>query len=422
MDNSLSPLFFDLAHACERASGLRIKRSHVYQLVASAFGYGSWAAFRLHCVLANGIGTQPPSKNSAVLGRALQLEMGAIQPVTLAIETLLAEVRARDLRSLEAVDLFSRALTHGKWPVKGDWEFAPHSDDDEQWDDDAENDESTFLDNHDSRLDWLHSVRSSSVLRASLADLAAAGDAKSHLVLAAILRCRKPNSYLYEEEQRGRRLNASEQAMKSEFLESVARFPAYAHHLREAAKVGIAQAAVECAYVLSDDRWLLEADYHGDGDLLLAAAEFASNEALRFDFLLRGSETGYQGALEALAAQGHPAGIEHLASHGDRNALISMAAAAVQERDAERAWSWQLVAQEYELDLQDPAAEALHSEGPHAGQPYDDDIGGPAHVVGYEVVELPPITHESLARARRLSEEIVASARITKHYKQHGWR
>ncbi|WP_298926060.1 hypothetical protein [uncultured Ramlibacter sp.] len=422
MENSLRSLFFDLAGACEQASGLRFKRSHVYQLVASAFGFGSWEAFRLQSVLADGVGTAPPLETSDVLGRALQLDLGTGQALKLAIDTLVAGIRARDLRSLEAADLFAWALTYGKWPVNGDWEFAPHSDDDEQFDDDVETDESAYPGNEDSRLEWLRSVRSSGVLRASLADRAAAGDANSHLVLAAILRCRKPNSYLHDEEQRGRRLNASEQAMKAEFLDSVGRFPVYAHHLREAAKAGIAQAAVECAYVLSDDRWLREASYHGDSDLLLAAAEFARDDAMQIDYLLRGSETSYQNVLVELAAQGHPAGVEHLASHGDRNALISMSTTALQDGDPELAWSWQLVAQAYGLDLQDAAARALHSEGPQTGDPYDDDIGGPVYIEEQDVIDLPQITKDSLTRARRHAHEIVAGARISKRHKEHGWR
>jgi hypothetical protein len=422
MDSSLRPLFFDLARACEQASGLRIKRTHTYQLLASAFGFGSWEALRTRGVLADGIGDAPPLQLPAVVGRALQLEVGSGHAVQKAADALLQELRVRDLRSLALSDLFSRALTHGMWPVNGGWEFAAIDDADERWDDEDELDDETASADVDVRREWLRTMRSSSVLRASLSDRAAAGDARCHLVLAALLRCRKPNSYLHDEEQRGRRLNATEKAMKAEFLDSVVRFPAYVHHLQAAASAGIAQAAIECAYALSDDRWLQGADYQGDGDLLLAAAEVARDDAAGTDFLLRGSETGYQKILAELGARGHPAGIEHLASQGDRAALITATATALRDGDAELAWSWQLVAQEYGLDLEDSAAEALHAEGPHAGERYDDDIGGPAYVEEFEVIELPQIQPESLARARKRAEEVVAGARISNRHKERGRR
>lgn len=422
MDTSLRPFFFDLARACEQVSGLRIKRTHVYQLLASAFGFGSWEALRTQRVLADGIGDAPPLESSAVVGRALQLELGAGHAVQEAADAVLHEIRVRNLRSLVTADLFARALTDGMWPVNGGWEFAPHHDHDERWEDEDEPEKDALTVGVDVRLEWLRTLRSSSVLRASLADRAAAGDARCHLLLAALRRCRKPNSYLFDEEQRGRRLNATEKAMKAEFLESVGRFPAYEHHLREAAKAGIAQAAIEYAYVFSDDRWLQAAEFHGDADLLLAAAEVARDEATGTDFLLRGSETSSQKILEELGARGHPAGVEHLASHGDRAALMSLASSALRDGNTELAWSWKLVAQEYGVDLEDPAAEALHAEGPHAGERYDDDIGGPAYIEELEVIELPQIHQEGLVRARKRAEEIVAGARTSKRHKERGWR
>lgn len=422
MDSSLRPLFFDLARTCEQASGLRIKRTHVYQLLASAFGFGSWEALRTQRVLANGIGDAPPLESSAVVGRALQLELGASRALQQAADAVLHEIRIRNLRSLVTADLYAQALTHGMWPVNGGWEFAPYDDHVQRWEEEGEPEEDMLSFDVDVRLEWLRTLRSSSVLRASLADRAAAGDARCHLLLAALLRCRKPNSYLYDEEKRGRRLNATEEAMKAEFLESVGRFPAYEHHLREAAKAGIAQAAIECAYVLSDDHWLESADFHSDADLLLAAAEVARDEATGTDFLLRGSETSSQKILEELGARGHPAGVEHLASHGDRAALISLVSAALSDGNAELAWSWQLVAQEYGVDLEDSVAEALHAEGPHAGERYDDDISGPAYVDDLEVIELPNISHEGIARARKRAEEIVAGARTSKRHKERGWQ
>jgi hypothetical protein len=67
---------------------------------------------------------------------------------------------------------------------------------------------------------------------------------------------------------------------------------------------------------------------------------------------------------------------------GDKNALTSIAAAALKEGNDEFAWSWQLVAQECELDFQGPAAVAFPSEVTHAGEPYEMTSSGPPMLWG----------------------------------------
>lgn len=424
MDTSLRSLFFSLANDCSAASGMQIKRTHVYQLVAACFGYGSWEAFRMKCVLADRVGGTPSAQLGAPLGRAVQMGLAPAKQTEGLIQALLAAVQKRDLRALEIAEVQRILLRHGRWPVRGQWEFDAAGRSDDAWDS-ADLDESDAEEGGEEEvrdeLDWLSALRASSVLRASLSERALAEDPTSHLALAALLRCRRPNSYLHDEALRGRILNRTEEAMRAEYLRHVPQFAAYEHHLRAAAKAGVALAAVECALVFGEEHWLAGADFQNNPELLLAAAEVVRDDSQATDYLLRGSELGHQLALEHLAARGHLVGIEHTATQGNRDSLVIMAKRALDEGEVAEAWKWQAVAEEYGIDLRDAEARAYHSEGQHAGEAYDDDVGGPAYVLDHDTVDLPQASPEVLVRAREQAAEIVAGARNSNGHRDHGW-
>ncbi len=405
MSTSLSSLFFNLAQECAQHSGVRVQRTHVYQLVAAAMGYGSWESFRMQCVLTDGVGDKPPLEPSSLAGRARQLGLNGQTDVV--VGALATSLQTRDIRALKHSDLSSLMLQHGRWPVRGSWEFKA-SDPSDYWD--SPDSDDSDIDDSDA-FDWLGALRSSPILRASLLERAASGDKNSHLWLAALLRCQKPNSYLHEEAERGRLLNTTEQGMRDRYLRDRPAFDLYQNHLRAAAESGIALAAIECALVFGEDQWLANADYQDNPELLLSAAENCGDDAQATSFLLRGSELGHEQALEHLAAQEHPAGLEHMAKLGDRDALVKMATHALEEHNPHQAWMWQIVAQGYGLDLQDDSANAYHSEGPHANELYDEDLGGPLHVIELETVELPPIAPRDFKRVQKSARLLLKGSR-----------
>ncbi len=404
MTSSLSSLFYYLAQECAQSSGIRIQRSHIYQLVAAAMGYGSWESFRMHCALTDGVGDKPPLMPSSLTGRANQLGLNGQSEVV--VGTLIASLQQRDIRALKLSELSTLFLRHGKWPVNGFWEYRTpdHPDDWDSADEDFEVDDA-------GKLDWLAALRTSKVLHASLSERLASGDQTCHLWLAALLRCQKPNSYLQNEAARGRLLNITEQGMRDKYLQDLPKFEQYCQHLKAAAESGDALAAIECALALGEDKWLANADFQNNPELLLSAAENCQDEERATSFLLRGSELGHQQALEHLAAAGHPTGIEHLAKLGNRDSLLSMAMRALDAHDHEQAWLWQAVAQEYDHDLQHASAIAYHFEGPHADEPYDDDMGGPAYVLELELIELPPISTENFIRVRQRAQSLISGYR-----------
>lgn len=407
MTSSLSSLFFSLAQECAQHSGVQVQRTHVYQLVAAAMGYGSWESFRMQCTLTDGVGDKPPLEPSLLAGRARQLGLNGKTDAV--VGALANSLQARDIRAIKVAELSRLMHHHGKWPVRGFWEYKaanPSS----HWDDpdtpDAE------IDDPDA-FEWLGALRASPILQASLLERVASGDKNSHLWLAALLRCQKPNSYLHDEAERGRLLNITEQGMRDRYLRDLPKFEHYRQHLQAAAESGIALAAIECALVFGEDKWLSIADFRNDPELLLSAAENCLDEEKATNFLLRGSELGHQQALVHLAAKGHPAGIEHLARQGDRYSLAAMARRSIEASNHEQAWIWQVVAQEYGLDLRDGSAAAYHSEGLHEGEPYDDDVGGPLEVIELETVELQPISPEAFERVRERALSLLKSNHLS---------
>ncbi len=416
-DFSLRSIFFDLENRITQISGVQVRRTHLYQLVAAAFGYGSWESLRWQAVLTDKVGTIPTLSPGPLVGRAIQLGYGADGQSEPVVSALVSVICAMDLRAMRLSELAELMRHHGKWPVRGCWEFKRNDPDIEEHDfgdedEDEDNDENT---------DWLDSVRSSAVLRAALADRASRGHPQSHLWLAVLFRCREPQPYLHDEALRGRQLNITEEKMRVNYLRDVPKFAAYRQHLQAAAESGIALAAIECALVFGEDRWLAAADYEDNPELLLAAAGCMRDESQADNYLLRASELGSQLALEHLAALGNPAGIEHMATQGDRPSLLTMARQSLVQLNLEEAWTWQSVAGEYGLNLLDGSPQAVSSEGSHAGESYGDDVGGPLDVLEMDTIALPEISLDSRQRAKQRAIEIVEEARISNEYRKLGW-
>lgn len=90
----------ELAHLAQQTlhtrAGCPVKRSHVHELLAAAFGHRSWAAFLSDSVLADsGVGAAPTGGLPALIGRAVQLgyEQQAASTVATTLQAFIAEHR-----------------------------------------------------------------------------------------------------------------------------------------------------------------------------------------------------------------------------------------------------------------------------------------------------------------------------------------
>lgn len=389
-----------LAHAAQQylqsACAIPVRRSHVHELIAAAFGYGSWAAFRADCFLADAdVGTQP-LQGGKITGRALQLGYPSEVAATLSsllfsfvqgegLCALRCDVLLSMLKELAVANAAQRSASNGS-------EF----DDDESWLD--LEDEAPRMPEHS--LDG--GISASAMLLDELAgkDL----DPQLHYLLAQMLRCPKPNPYLHEESLKGRVLTVLERRWVEQYLRDVPRYQAYEHHLRSAAVGGVREAAA--AYAEAFDRldyFELAQRQTGEVDPMRMAALAPTSEE-RKPWLRKAAEQGLDEAMAWLASEGDSWAMEGLARDGDEFELRELARCLAEEDDGLRAWALQYFALSRGIDLSCDDYRAYHSEGAAVGQSYDDDIGGPLFVDGEDAVALPEIDESTRQHAQRLAK------------------
>lgn len=104
----------ELAHLAQQTlhtrAGCPVRRSHVHELLAAAFGHRSWAAFLSDSVLADsGVGAAPTGGLPDLIGRAVQLgyEQQAAATVAITLHAFIAEHR---LSAVSLADLRAALL------------------------------------------------------------------------------------------------------------------------------------------------------------------------------------------------------------------------------------------------------------------------------------------------------------------------
>ena len=232
----------ELAHAAQQTlqtrAGCDVKRSHVHELLAAAFGRSSWAAFLSESVLADGgVGDAPEGASPRVIGRAVQLQyaQGAAVEMAGALLDFVAESQLSSVRWSELADVLTPA-------VRAADDDGLDSDEEEDWDED---DEAVPVD-PPVGLTRDRLLRSPLLLH-GLEHAAEAPNPRAHHLLAALYHCERPNPYLYEESLKGRVLTTVERGWADEYLQPAPQFRKYEAHLKAAALGGVRSAAVEYA-------------------------------------------------------------------------------------------------------------------------------------------------------------------------------
>ena len=395
----------EFAHSAQQhlqtLAGLPVKRSHVHELLAAAFGYSSWAAFRSESLLADaGVGERLAGTSPQQIGRAVQLGYGQTASVLLA-DALVAFAMAQQVSCIRWVDVREALVVV---PVLVD--ESRLDDEDEDWDDEDEGPQPARIAGPDS-----HPFLSSPLLLDSLEQMAEGADGQVHHVLATLYRCKRPNPYLHEESLKGRPLTRIEQVWVDEYLLAEPRFRKYEAHLKAAALAGVRPAAVEYAAVF-DSREFFELAERMTGDVDAdRMARFAGTPDARAAWLRTAAEGGSDSALRTLAGNGDAWAQERLAEHGDIDALRDLAERAVENGDLVKAWTWQHLALLNGVDLTVSTMRAYHDGGQQHGEFYDSDFGGAMYADGDEGLRLPPLQIAEDQRAKSLAREIHARAR-----------
>lgn len=387
----------ELAHTAHQhlqsRAGCAIKRSHVHELLAAAFGYQSWAAFLSESLLADaGVGAAPEDASPRVIGRAVQLGYGQSASVEMA-SALLEFVGERKLSSVRWSEITALLESPPHSTNEGDGD----DDEEEDWDDD---DEAAGVETQDATRNRL---LKSPLLQDGLERSAEGRGAERHHVLAALYRCARPNPYLYEESLKGRVLTAVERGWVNDYLRLEPRFARYEQHLKAAALGGVRAAAVEYAAVFESREFFELAErLSGDVDAERMVRLAATPEA-QARWLQVAADQGSESALQQLAHEGDRSALERLAERGDVDALRAAAEQALHRGESLRAWTWQYLALRHGVDLTKSTMAAYHDGGPQHGQFYDSDFGGALYVDGDEALELPEIGPAEHREAKALA-------------------
>lgn len=374
-----------------------VRHSHVYELIAAAFGHRSWAAFHSESLVVDtGIGEAPKDSLPQVIGRAVQLQYEQNAARAMA-EELLNFAHERQLGALGRTAL-DESLRPPPRYVDEDGE----DDEPEDWTEVASKSGPSWLPSRERLL-------GSSLLVSSL-EQEAASKPERHFLLAALYRCGKPNPYLYEESLKGRVLTSVERGWAEEYLRLEPQYRKYEAHLKQAALGGVRAAALEYGKVFrSPEFFALAERLTGEVDAL-EMARIASTSQSRASWLRKAAEQGSRSALEALADLGEPWAEERLAQQGDTAWMRGAAERALAHGDALRAWTWHYLALEHGVDLTKSSMAAYHDGGENDGQFYDSDFGGPAYVSGEVGLELPELNRSGHREARAKALEILEKA------------
>ncbi len=402
----------ELAYSAQRhvqaSTGISLKRSHVYELLAASFGFKSFAAFAAEALLTDGgVGASSPRATPELIGRAVQLGYPQVNSRTIA-QCLTDHASERGVSFVRLRDLLA-ALTPQPRTTATD-------DDSDDWEDDADDDETDSAAAIVGVEQQASRFLASSLLMDSLEHAASRRIAEAHFAMARIYRCDRPNSYLYDESLKGRTLNKVEQRWADAYIQNKPRFEKYEHHLRCAAIGGVRQAAAEFAEAFENSEFFALAE-RGTGpvdamQMSRGAAAANDNESARRWLRIAGEE-GSSKATEMLAQSGDQWAIRKLAESGDIEAIRAMAEMAM-ETDLREAWMWQHLAKFLGTDLTRSNMRAYHEGGERADEEYDDDFGGPLYVAGDEGLSLAPLDpardREAHDLARAIFERILPHA------------
>lgn len=373
-----------LAHTIQvglhTATGVDVKRSHVHELIAAAFGFGSHAAMLARGVLcpmpsslvklqqldgsvtirrARSLGYTPPVADE--LGRlilaALDLDGLRLLPLDLVLSLLLDEQTA--LYGSDLVPQDDEELVNGLLG-EGSEDFDTRDSTDEyEWNGRDREEEADFID-----------LESEVVLRA-LQPALDRQDGRAHLAIALLLEAKWEQSefsnsgdgrYWHDREQKGSVLVGVEK----EWAESY-RHRSEAHqradaHLNTAAGLEQPDALLRLAERNADPRFFALKNPQVMSDPLFVA-RLASGMGYRdaaTQWLEKAAQAGEMVAMRELIRKAH-------------------------STDPLKCWTWFHLAKLHGKDLTRDDYRALHENG----SVYDDDVGGPMEIVGEDGVVLP---------------------------------
>jgi len=356
------------AHAALQAAGITsLQRTHAHELLAASLGYASHAAFQHDATWCNTPCSVAGIQPSACYIRRRCLDLGL--PADEAVRAADALIEFQLEQGYAAVSFEALIAASDQFEEDPSWNGWVST---------------TIVE--PGRRDADFYFEHQPVLLQGLELAASKGVAAAHYAIARILEA-EAETY-HDEEERTKRHFRREGFWTSPFVSfaDVANEPLraeykYRHHLFQAARAGDLRALLESAERFSDPAVLDHAPSEGIDSLLMVhlASEHEDDAKLRF-WLTAAARGGNVDAMRELIL-GH-------------------------DEPLEQAWVWMHLSRLLGHDLSKDHYELVHENG----ERYDDDVGGPGHVVGDEGINLEPLSAvadaAALAEAERLHAAI----------------
>ena len=352
------------AHEYLQAAGIpSIKRSHIHELLAASLGYSSHAAFQHDAAWCNtplSVAGIHPSMESmrarcVELGLTPEEGIGATNAL-IAFQLGQGHAAVRFDALIAAVDLFEKDPSWNQWVSTEIMELARH-------------DVMLYFERQPALLQGLEAA-------------AARGVATAHFAIAKLL---ENEGYLYPaEEDRFKKHFRRAGVWQTPFVsfadvevDPLRAAEKYRHHLFEAARGGALRALIETAERFSDPAVLNHAPSEAIDPMSMARLASDHDDYTKLHLWLTAAACG-----------------------GDVDAMRELILE--EDESLEQAWVWMYLSRMLGDDLGEDRYDLVHDNGDR----YDDDIGGPGHVVGDDGIQLEPLSDhaDSLAEAeaRRL--------------------
>lgn len=338
-----------LAHSVQKHlqanSSSPFKRTHVYELIAAAFGFGSYAALNATAILADF--PDPPSRDSidssSIQKRGIELGYDFSMAERVSTE-LAAFLGSRDIYAIRIHELLDK--------LRDEWNT--------------------------------HDLLTSPLLIESLEAAATRSIADAHYALALIYRQDDDededaigSEYWYTSGKEGRELTGVEKEWADAYALHLENERKYITHLREAARLGNQVALIDTADQFDDPTFFEQTTQEVDVDPS-EVAKIAQR---------MGRENDARNWLTRAAECGDIAAIRELVEDYDNDDLL-------------QCWTWIYLAKLLGTDLTKSDYHAINEDG----SPYDDDAGGPMYADGTDGIELSPLPGEQDQAARMAAD------------------
>lgn len=360
---TIKELAYSAQQHLKSVTGCSFKRAHIYELLAAALGFKSYAALCSDCVFTQREKNKTiPAQHQAMI-RQRVVELGYDPKTTdVTASTMLSFVSEQRIDVVGVTDLVDglsddEIYSEEFWTSPDSGEYPP-------------------------------------ILLESLEAKAAKGDHLAHYALALLFQTDDEESsqgpggeYWYFQEQQGRKLAGVEKEWADEHARLLAESEKYTFHLREAGRLGNSSALLALAELFNDPSYLDAAKTRGIADDPMRVAELAE---------ILGRKKDAEHWLNVAAEAGDTDAMRRLIDEFERG-------------DAQRSWMWFYLAEMLGTDLTKSHLQAFHDGGKNADEIYDDDVGGPLYVAGDEGVDLKALSEEGKREARKLADAIFQS-------------